>query len=193
MLPTLMYRLLDLPEASEHDLSSFHTCPYGGAPMSPAKLEQLRQRFGDIFQQGYGATECQQVVTMLTKADHAAPDAKLGSCGRVSPGVELKIVDDEGKEVAPGVTGELWVRSRAAIAGYYNNPESTSAEFHDGFWKSGDLGFVDAEGFLFIVDRKKDMIISGGFNVYAIEVEAALNSHPAVASSAVVGVPHEEW
>jgi acyl-CoA synthetase (AMP-forming)/AMP-acid ligase II len=102
-------------------------------------------------------------------------------------------VDEGGNEVGPGVTGEIWVRSRAVIRGYYNNPEGTAAEFENGFWKSGDLGYLDAQGYLYIVDRKKDMIISGGFNVYAIEVEATLNAHPAVAMSAVVGVPHEEW
>ncbi|MCY1445912.1 Long-chain-fatty-acid--CoA ligase [compost metagenome] len=108
-------------------------------------------------------------------------------------GVELIIVDEEGREVAPGDTGEVWLRSRATISGYHGNPEATATEFSDGFWKSGDLGYQDEQGFLFIVDRKKDMIITGGFNVYAVEVEAALNAHPDVAISAVVGIPHAEW
>jgi acyl-CoA synthetase (AMP-forming)/AMP-acid ligase II len=103
------------------------------------------------------------------------------------------IADDAGRRLATGETGEVWLRSRATIPGYYNNPEGTAAEFSNGFWKSGDLGYLDEDGFLFIVDRKKDMIISGGFNVYAIEVEATLNAHPAVAISVVVGKPHEEW
>ncbi|MCY1433944.1 Long-chain-fatty-acid--CoA ligase FadD13 [compost metagenome] len=92
-----------------------------------------------------------------------------------------------------GATGELWVRSRGTVSGYFGNPEASAAEFVDGFWKSGDLCYLDDEGFLHLVDRKKDMIITGGFNVYAVEVEAALNAHPAVSNSAVVGVPHEEW
>jgi acyl-CoA synthetase (AMP-forming)/AMP-acid ligase II len=103
------------------------------------------------------------------------------------------IMDDQNKPVPPGVAGEIWLRTRATIKGYFGNPEGTAAEFADGFWKSGDLGYLDEDGYLFLVDRKKDMIISGGFNVYAIEVEAALAQHPAVLMSAVVGVPHREW
>lgn len=195
MLPTLIYRLLDLPEAKQHDLSSLRTIVYGGAPMSPAKLRQAQERFGNIFVQVYGATECLTTAAMLTKADHlaAGDDKHLSSAGRLSTVVEIKIVDDEGREVERGQTGEMWLRSRGTITGYLNNPEGTAAEFQDGFWKSGDLGYLDERGFLYLVDRKKDMIISGGFNVYAVEVEAALNAHPAVAISAVVGVPHEEW
>ncbi|MFJ4292235.1 AMP-binding protein [Cupriavidus sp. NPDC089707] len=194
MVPTLLYRLLDMPEAGSHDLSTLATCFYGAAPMSPNKLRQLQQRFGNIFVQAYGATECMQRVAVLTKADHAsASDERLGSAGRVTGQAEVVVVDESGKEVAPGVVGELWLRSRAVISGYYNNPEGTAAEFENGYWKSGDLGYVDEEGFLFIVDRKKDMIITGGFNVYAIEVESALSAHPSVALSAVVGVPDEQW
>ncbi|SCU86919.1 Acyl-CoA synthetase (AMP-forming)/AMP-acid ligase II [Cupriavidus necator] len=194
MVPTLLYRLLELPEAASYDLSSLTTCFYGAAPMSPNKLRALQQRFGNIFVQAYGATECMQRVAVLTKADHATvSDERLGSAGRVTGQAEVVIVDEAGRPVGPGVTGEIWLRSRAVISGYYNNPEGTAAEFENGFWKSGDLGYVDEEGFLFIVDRKKDMIITGGFNVYAIEVEAALSAHPAVAISAVVGVPDEQW
>ncbi|MEJ8845801.1 class I adenylate-forming enzyme family protein [Variovorax rhizosphaerae] len=196
MLPTLVYRLLDLPEATQHDLSSLRTIVYGGAPMSPSKLRQAQARFGNIFVQVYGATECLTTAAMLTKADHLSSDGDekhLSSAGRISTVVELKIVDDEGKEMKQGETGEIWLRSRGTITGYLNNAEGTAAEFQDGFWKSGDLGYVDAQGFLYLVDRKKDMIITGGFNVYAVEVEAALNSHAAVAIAAVVGVPHSEW
>jgi fatty-acyl-CoA synthase len=195
MLPTLVYRLLDLPEAKQHDLSSLRTIVYGGAPMSPAKLRQAQERFGNIFVQVYGATECLTTAAMLTKADHlsAGEDKQLSSAGRVSPVVEIKIVDDDGKELKQGETGEIWLRSRGTITGYLKNPTGTAAEFQDGFWKSGDLGYLDQRGFLYLVDRKKDMIITGGFNVYAVEVEAALNSHPAVAIAAVVGVPSEEW
>jgi acyl-CoA synthetase (AMP-forming)/AMP-acid ligase II len=195
LLPTLVYRLLELPEASGHDLSSLRTVAYGGSPMSPAKLKQAQERFGNIFTQFYGATECLQAVAILGKTDHILPGDghQLASAGRIAPNMEIVIVDDDGNEVAPGATGEIWLRSRATITGYRDNPEGTAAEFADGFWKSGDLGYVDGQGFLYLVDRKKDMIITGGFNVYAIEVEAALNSHPAVEISAVVGVPHAEW
>jgi acyl-CoA synthetase (AMP-forming)/AMP-acid ligase II len=194
MVPTLLYRLLDMPEASQHDLSTLATCFYGAAPISPNKLGQLQQRFGNIFVQAYGATECMQRVAVLTKADHATvSEERLGSAGRVTGQAEVVVMDDTGKEVPPGAVGELWLRSRAVISGYHKNPEGTAAEFENGYWKSGDLGYVDEEGFLFIVDRKKDMIISGGFNIYAVEVEAALSAHPAVSLSAVVGVPDEQW
>ncbi|MFM0336403.1 class I adenylate-forming enzyme family protein [Paraburkholderia fungorum] len=195
LVPTLLYWLLDLPEASAYDLSTLRTIAYGAAPMSPAKLDQAQKRFGNIFVQVYGGTECLQYATMLTKADHltAAEAGHLASAGRVAIDVELMIVDETGKEVAPGATGEIWIRSRATIDGYLNNPEGTASEFSNGFWKSGDLGYLDDQGFLYIVDRKKDMIITGGFNVYAVEVEAALNAHPAVSNSTVVGVPHDEW
>ncbi|MDN7139808.1 AMP-binding protein [Pseudomonas sp. JQ170] len=195
LVPTLLYRLLDLPAATDHDLSSLQTVYYGAAPMSPSRLAQLQQRFGNLFVQIYGATECLQPVATLGKADHllASEAGRLASAGRVAPGVEVMIVDEHGFELDAGGTGEVWLRSRATIGGYHGNPEATAAEFTEGFWKSGDLGYIDEQGYLFIVDRKKDMIITGGFNVYAVEVEAALNAHPDVALSAVVGIPHAQW
>jgi len=107
--------------------------------------------------------------------------------------MEIMLIDDEGQPVERGELGELWVRSRSTIKQYFNNPEATAAEFENGFWKSGDVAKMDANGYIYIVDRIKDMIISGGFNVYATEVEAAISSHPDVIMSAVVGIPHEEW
>ena len=196
LLPTMVYRLLDLAEANKHDLSSLQAIAYGGAPISPSKLHQVLARFGNIFVQGYGSSECLQTIAIMNTLDHLpAQDgtSHLASAGRTTPGIELLITDDEGNELPAGQTGEIRVRARGVIPGYYRNPEGTASEFENGYWKSGDLGYLDARGYLHIVDRKKDMIISGGFNVYAIEVEAAVNSHPAVANSAVVGVPHEEW
>ncbi|MCY1227055.1 Long-chain-fatty-acid--CoA ligase FadD13 [compost metagenome] len=193
LVPTLLYWLLDLPEAAEHDLSSLQTIYYGAAPISPSKLERLQARFGNIFLQIYGSTECLQPVALLPKGDHVAGAGHLASAGRLATTAELIVVDDNGECLPAGKTGEIWIRSRATISGYFRNPEGTAAEFVNGFWKSGDLGYVDELGFLYIVDRKKDMIITGGFNVYAIEVEAALNAHPAVSNSTVVGIPHEEW
>ncbi len=195
LVPTLIYRLLEVKETAAYDLSSLDTIYYGGAPMSPAKLQLAQQRFGNVFTQIYGATECLQIVGILSKADHlsAVESGRLASAGRVGTGIELRIVDDAGTDVAPGETGEICVRCRGTICGYFNNPQGTAAEFVDGFWKSGDLGYLDEAGYLFIVDRKKDVIISGGFNVYAIEVEAALNSHPAVSMSTAIGIPHPEW
>ncbi|MBC8641257.1 AMP-binding protein [Caballeronia sp. EK] len=194
LVPTLLYRLLDMPEALKHDLTTLRTIYYGAAPMSPAKLAPLQERFGNIFVQVYGSTECLQPVATLNKSDHAvATPARLASAGRIACGVELLVVEADGAPVAQGVIGEIWVRAGATIRGYLHNPEDTASEFTNGFWKSGDLGYLDEEGYLYIVDRKKDMVITGGFNVYAIEVEAALDAHPAVAISAVVGVPHDEW
>lgn len=178
-------------------LSSLRTVAYGAAPMSPTKLADLIARFGAIFMQAYAATEAAMFVSVLDQADHLPGNEhatrRLSSAGRVTPGVEVYIVDDSGRPLPPGETGEIMIRCRATIQGYYRNPEATAAEFSDGTWRSGDLGYIDDAGYLFIVDRKKDMIISGGFNVYAVEVEAALASHPAVLMSAVVGVPHPEW
>lgn len=197
LVPTVLYRLLDLQKAKPRDLSSLTTLMYGAAPMSPTKLGELVECFGQIFVQGYAATEAAMFVAVLDKADHCTDSEvqakRLSSAGRPTPGVEVFIADDEGKPLPIGETGEIRIRCKAIIKGYYQNPEATAAEFENGAWKSGDLGYIDADGYVYIVDRKKDMIISGGFNVYAVEVEAALAAHPAVMMSAVVGIPHAEW
>ena len=197
MVPTLLYRLLAMDESTPQRLASLETVYYGAAPMSPSKLTELQATFGNIFIQIYGSTEHASVALSLSKADHLvenfADESHLASAGRPVPGVEVQIMDEEGNPVARGETGEIWLRSRAICLGYFGSPEQTASEFQDGFWKSGDLGRMDEQGFIHIVDRKKDMIISGGFNIYANEVEAAINSHPAVLMSAVVGIPHEEW
>jgi fatty-acyl-CoA synthase len=197
MVPTLLYRLLDMNSSKTYDLSSLRTMVYGAAPIAPAAVERLVAEFGQIFVQLYGASESIMFVSALRKHEHRsdteAARARLASAGRVSAGVELIIADLDGKPLPPGQTGEIWLRTRATIGGYYGNPEATAAEFENGFWKSGDIGYVDEDGYLFIVDRKKDMIITGGFNVYAIEVEGALVEHPAVLMSAVVGIPHPDW
>lgn len=197
LVPTALYRLLELQRAHPRQLSSLRTLIYGAAPMSAAKLEALVGCFGSIFVQGYGSTEVFMIVSLLPKADHRvdneAARRRLGSAGRVTPGVEIYIADGDGNELPHGEIGEIRVRCAALAKGYFRNPEQTAAEFVDGAWRSGDLGYLDEDGYLFIVDRLKDMIISGGFNVYAVEVETALATHPAVMMSAVVGVPHEEW
>lgn len=196
LVPTLAYRLLDLPEAAEFDLSSLKTVLYGAAPMSPAKSARLIKRFGPIFLQLYGASEHFCVTLALSKKDHIVgegEEARLAAAGRRTPNVEVFIGDDDGKPVKRGERGELYLRSRAICKGYEGNPEKTATEFVDGYWKSGDVGFADEHGYIHIVDRRKDMIITGGFNVYATEVENAINMHPDVFMSAVVGVPHPEW
>jgi len=197
LVPTILYRLLELQRAAPRDFSSLRTILYGAAPMSPSKLGELIQCFGPIFAQAYAATEAAMMISVLDKADHVRADgsvpAQLSSAGRVMPGVEVYITDASDAPLPEGEIGEIRIRCRGVIKGYYQNPESTAAEFDNGAWKSGDLGYLDADGYLHIVDRLKDMIISGGFNIYAVEVEAALSSHPAVLMSAVVGIPHAEW
>lgn len=197
LVPTLLYRLQDMNSTERYDLSSLRTIMYAAAPIAPTTVEQLIKVFGQTLIQGYGASECIMYISALNKRDHRADSdrarRRLASAGQITPGVELMIVDDAGVPVPAGTTGEIWVRARATIAGYYDNQAGTAVEFTNGFWKSGDLGYLDEDGYLFIVDRKKDMIVTGGFNVYAVEVEAALSEHPAVLMCAVVGVPHKEW
>lgn len=196
LVPTILYRMLELPEARDSDLSSLQNMFYGAAPMSPSKLKRLQEQFGNIFIQVYGSTEHFCLAITLSKVDHcvdAETEHRLGSAGKITAGVEVLVMDDAGHPVPKGELGEFWLRSRGTCLGYLDNPEKTAEEFHNQYWKSGDLGYIDDEGFAFIVDRKKDMIISGGFNIYATEVEAVINAHEAVLMSAVVGVPHDDW
>lgn len=197
MVPTLLYRLADADAGKKRNLSSLITILYGAAPMAPARLSQLIEQFGAIFIQAYGATETIQYATTLDKKDHVITDdagvVRLASAGRATPGAELYIADDDGKPLPANQVGEIRLRTRATIRGYFKNPDATAKEFQNGFWLSGDLGYLDDRGYLFIVDRKKDMIISGGFNVYAVEVESVLCEHEAVSAAAVVGIPHPEW
>jgi len=197
LVPTLLYRLAILQQQTPRDLASLNAILYGAAPMSPDKIVELQAAFGDVFIQAYCSTEAPGAVSVLPKRLHRsgteAERQRLLSAGVPTPGVEIKILNLLGHEVATGETGEIWIRHRGVIGGYYNNPEQTEQEFVDGWWKSGDIGRIDSDGLLYLVDRKKDMIISGGFNVYASEVETALNSHPAVLMSAVIGIPSTEW
>jgi fatty-acyl-CoA synthase len=197
MVPTMLYRLLEIKEAEKYNLSSLKTLYYGAAPMSPGKLIPLQERFGNIFVQVYGSTEYFGLATTLSKSAHIIKSdldrQRLHSVGTATPGCELIIVGENGEELPIGKVGEIWIRSPSVIKGYLNSPKETESEFENGWWKSGDLGRMDEDGYVYIVDRKKDVINSGGYNVYAAEVEAVLATHPAVLMSAVVGIPHEEW
>jgi len=197
-VPTVLYRMVDMGLTETYDLSSLKTIRYGASPISPSKIEELIKQFGKIFIQGYAATEAVVPGTILRRNEHDISTEmgrkRLNSIGSPVPGMEFKIADDAGNEKPIGEEGEIWIRGPHTIMGYYNDPEQTKENFsEDGFWKSGDIGYMDHEGFYYLVDRKKDMIISGGFNVYATEVENCINSHPAIKQSAVVGIPDEEW
>ncbi|MCP4625159.1 MAG: acyl--CoA ligase, partial [bacterium] len=197
-VPTVLYRMLEINLPGRYNLGSLKTIRYGGSPISPAKLEILIEHFGQIFVQGYGATECWPSVTILGRNDHNTQTRKqidrLLSVGRPMPGEEVIICDKDGTVMPPGQRGEIWIRGPNTITGYYKAPALTKINFSSsGFWKSGDMGYKDEEGYVYLVDRKQDMIITGGYNVYAIEVENCLNSHPAVQNSGVVGIPNDIW
>jgi len=194
MVPSMLYALLVAPEAKEADLSSLQTIYYGASPMSPSRLKQLREQFGNIFIQLYGSSEHVSAVSVLSTAEHlpdeSGNETHLSSAGRVLPGVELLIMGKDGTPVPDGQDGEIWMRSRAICMGYLKNPEKTEAEFCDGFWKSGDMGRIDSNGFLYVLDRVKDTIVCNDCNVYPNIVEAAVMAHPSVLIAAVVGIPN---
>jgi fatty-acyl-CoA synthase len=196
MVPTMLYVLLDTPGIADRDLSSLRTLAYGAAPMGRERLEQAMQTFGPIFVQGYGQTEAPMQISVLTKADHVRAAQRpeiLTSCGRAVAIAEVRIAGDDLRELPDGEVGEIVVRGPHLTLGYVGKPDETAATIRDGWLCTGDLGRRDDEGYLYIVDRKKDMIISGGFNVYPKEVEQVLFSHPAVADACVIGVPDEKW
>ncbi len=192
LVPSMLYRLLEVPETRQFDLSSLQTIYYGASPMSPTKLKQLRERFGDIFVQIYGSSEHPAAITSMGKDEHlptsSGDETHLASAGRCVPGAELLIVDREGRPVPVGQDGEIWMRSRAICLGYLHAPEKTAAEFCNGYWKSGDFGRIDANGYVYVLDRVKDTIRCNECNVYPSQVEAAISGHPKVLMSAVVGI-----
>ena len=196
--PTVIYRVLELPGIAKRDFSRLRYLMYGAAPMSVEKLRQALGVFGPVMHQGYGQTEAPGSIAFLRPGDHyrndaIADDDRLSSCGLPSVLNTTAILDDSGNPVPAGMTGEICVRGDIVMKGYYKQPDKTAETIVDGWLHTGGLGHLDAEGFLHITDRKKDMIISGGFNVYPSEVEQALWSHPAVLDCAVIGVPDTHW
>jgi fatty-acyl-CoA synthase len=193
-VPTMLHAILDQARPEAFDLSSLETIIYGAAPMSPTRLLEARERIGPVLHQIYGQTENVGTATTLRRDEHdpANPD-RLGSCGRAVLGAHVAVLDEDGNELPEGEIGEIGVRSRTTMLGYRNLPEQTAAVLKDGWLRSGDMARRDDEGFFYIVDRKNDMIISGGFNIYAREVEDVLATHPAVADSAVIGIPDDKW
>jgi fatty-acyl-CoA synthase len=194
LVPSMIYALLDHPRFTETDLSSLQTIYYGASPMSPARLREAIGRMGPIFFQFYGQTECPQTVCVLRKEEHDPADlARLASCGRPVPWVRVGLLDDEGNEVPKGEPGELCVRGPLVMKGYWNKPNETALAFVGGWLHTGDVAREDDQGFLTIVDRKKDMIVSGGFNIFPREIEDVISTHPGVAAVAVIGVPDDKW
>ena len=196
--PTLIYMVLDHPGLSVVDLSSLRCFWYGAAPMSTSRLEEALTRIGPVMAQLFGQTEAPMMVSALPPADHFLADGsiaheRLASAGRPTPLVTVAIMDGDGALLPAGERGEIVVRSSLVMRGYYRNPEATAEASAHGWHHTGDIGYLDADGFLFIVDRAKDMVITGGFNVYSTEVEQALMEHPDVADCAVVGLPDEKW
>jgi len=195
LVPTLIYALIDNTELRQRfDFSSLDMIVYGAAPMSPDRLREGMAIFGPVFVQLYGQTEAPQVITTMRKIDHdPANPRRLGSCGRANPMLDVKLFDSEMREVAVGEPGEICVRGSLVMDGYWKREDATAETLRGGWLHTGDVAVKDEEGYYYIVDRTKDMIISGGFNIYPREVEDALMSHPAVASAAVIGIPDDKW
>jgi len=197
LVPTMLNAVLNAPEFAAADLSTLRLIFYGGGPMPPAVLHRALANLPCGFTQGYGLTETLE-ATFLVAADHVldgseAQTRRLASAGREAVEAEVRIVDDDGRDVAAGVVGEVLVRSRSVISGYWNRPDATAQAIRDGWFHTGDLGYLDDDRYLFIVDRKTDMVVSGGVNIYTKEIEAVLYSHPAVREAAVFGLPDETW
>ena len=196
--PTVIFRLLETPGVEKRDFSHLRYFMYGAAPMSVEKLRAAIKVFGPVMLQGYGQTEAPGSIAFLRPSDHfrngeIADERRLSSCGLPSVLNTTAILDDRGRPAPPGETGEICVRGDIVMKGYYKQPGKTAEVIVDGWLHTGDLGHLDDEGYLHITDRKKDMIISGGFNIYPSEVEQVIWSHPAVLDCAVIGVPDERW
>ena len=198
LVPTMIVMLLEHPHVDRYDLSSLQRIFYGTAPMPTEKLRKAVSVFGPIFRQNYGLTEAVQPLACLTPEEHAMDgDGKtalrLASTGKRAIGVEIRIVDKTDQDLPPGEIGEILLRGPHMSPGYLHLPDVTAETYRGGWLHTGDLGKMDEEGYLYIVDRKKDMIISGGFNIYSREVEVFLDQHPAVLESAVIGHPDDKW
>lgn len=196
--PTVIYALLEVPGIETRDFSSLRYIMYGAAPMSLDKLRRAIAVFGPVMHQGYGQTEAPGSIAFLRPGDHfvngqIAPDSRLSACGLPSVTNAIAIKDDAGTSLPQGQSGEICIAGDIVMKGYYKQPDKTAETIMNGWLHTGDIGHLDAEGFLHITDRKKDVIITGGFNVYPSEIEQVIWSHPAVLDCAVIGVPDDKW
>lgn len=196
--PTVIYRLMAHPDVRSFDCSSLKYLAFSAAPMTTAKIREAIELFGPVIAQAYGQTEALGITCMRPDEfmvdGQIAPEARLSACGRPAlPFSRVVVKGDDGAILPVGAQGEICVRGDQVIAGYYKNPTATASALVDGWMHTGDIGYFDESGYLHIVDRKKDMIISGGFNVYSAEVEQAISTHEAVHECAVIGVPHADW
>ncbi|MBN8757619.1 MULTISPECIES: acyl-CoA synthetase [Variovorax] len=196
--PTLIYMLLQHPQLASTQLDSLQCFWYGAAPMSATRLEEALQKIGPVMAQLFGQTEAPMMISMMSPREHFNADGtvarhRLSSAGRPGPLVQVGVMNGDGALLPAGENGEIVVRGSLVMQGYYKDARATEEARRFGWHHTGDIGYLDADGYLYIVDRAKDMIISGGFNVYSAEVEQALMQHPDVQDSAVVGLPDEKW
>jgi acyl-CoA synthetase (AMP-forming)/AMP-acid ligase II len=197
LVPRMLNVIVNHPELSRYDLSCLSTIAYGGAPTPPEVLRKFLDKWGSIFLQVYGASEA-GLITVLRKHEHMINDKDgqpkyLNSCGREIIDVQIKVINNEGSEVNPGEVGEILVKSESVMQGYWQLPEETSECIKDGWFHTGDMGILNEDRYLFHIDRKKHMIISGGENIYPAEVENVLHMMPGILEAAVIGVPDEKW
>jgi long-chain acyl-CoA synthetase len=191
LVPTMINLLTQFPEVKKYDLSSLQVLAYGGSPMAPDLIRRTRELLPQVkLVQAYGLSES-GFLTGLQDQEHT--DERLLSCGRPCPGIDLRVTDDAGNQVEVGKSGELVARGANIMRGYWNNPGETALAFRDGSFRTGDIGYQDSEGYFYILDRLKDMIVTGGENVYSGEVEAVIYAHPAVREAAVFGIPDPKW
>jgi fatty-acyl-CoA synthase len=194
MVPTMVISLIDHPRFGEFDLSSLEVIFYGASSFPPARLRDAVGKLGPIFCQFYGQAEAPMSVTVMRRDEHDVNDMeRMASCGRPTALVRVALLDDDGREVANGQPGEICVRGPLLMSGYHNKPDETARVFEYDWLHTGDVAIRGADGFLRIVDRKKDMIVTGGFNVFAREIEDVLTAHDAVRQAAVIGVPDPKW
>jgi fatty-acyl-CoA synthase len=195
-VPTIVKLLTEHPSVDRHDHSSLRYVIYAGAPMYREDQKHALRKLGKVLVQYFGLGEVTGNITVLPPALHESddgPDVKIGTCGYERTAMQVSIQDEQGREVAAGETGEICVCGPAVFAGYYNNPDANAKAFRDGWFRTGDLGHVDEEGYLYITGRASDMYISGGSNVYPREIEERILTHPAVAEVAILGVPDRTW